>query len=202
MVMAINAVSSTLSYNFILKNYYSKNRAAVRETTRKSIDSKSLMTADSDALSKIAKTLRDLEYSTDNGVGIYNNIKAFVETYNNLTESTSGYDLYNITRPGKLLKNLIKKNKDELEDIGVNVSTSGKLSVDKEKLLETTPEKLANIFSSKSEFTKNVRFYAGKIYKASGSVNILMPDTISNTGNTAGTQSIPGVPSSIFDARA
>ena len=83
--MNINVNSSTSSYNYILRNYYSKNRNASRTILRSNIDDQLLVTADSDALSKISKALRNIEYSSDNGVGIYNNVKAFVDTYNNLS---------------------------------------------------------------------------------------------------------------------
>ena len=77
--MNINFNSSTSSYNYILRNYYSKNRNASRTILRSNIDDQLLVTADSDALSKISKALRNIEYSSDNGVGIYNNVKAFVD---------------------------------------------------------------------------------------------------------------------------
>ena len=63
--MNINVNSSSSSYNFILRNYYSKNRDASRAVMRGNIDDKLLVTADSNALSKIAKALRNIEYSAD-----------------------------------------------------------------------------------------------------------------------------------------
>ncbi len=182
--MAINATSTSSSYNFIMRNYYSKNRPAAREVTRKKLENKILVTADSSALSKVAKTLRDLEYSSDNGVGIYNNIKAFVDTYNNLSSSTSDAIAYDITRPTKKLKNYIINNKDQLESIGINVSASGKLKVDKEKLLKCSPSKISKVLSSDSGFSQQIKHYAGKIYKAS--INLTTPNTVPKT-NTSGT---------------
>ncbi len=184
--MAINATSTSSSYNFIMRNYYSKNRPAAREVTRKKLENKILVTADSSALSKVAKTLRDLEYSSDNGVGIYNNIKAFVDTYNNLSSSTSDAIAYDITRPTKKLKNYIINNKDQLESIGINVSASGKLKVDKEKLLKCSPSKISKVLSSDSGFSQQIKHYAGKIYKASNYINLTTPNTIPKT-NTSGT---------------
>lgn len=194
--MAINVNSSATSYNFIFRNYYSKNRNAARAVTRSNITKDELVTADSDALSKIAKTLRGLEYSSDNGVGIYNNVKAFTDAYNNLISSTSGSVSYDITHPNKLLKNLVKSKKDELEDIGISVAASGKLKLKKETLLQSSPKKIAKIFSSDSEFTQKVKYYSGKIYKASNNINLSSagtsftpaskPDTSNTSNSTTG----------------
>ena len=75
---------------------------------RSNIDDQLLVTADSDALSKISKALRNIEYSSDNGVGIYNNVKAFVDTYNNLSSSSGSSLSYDITHPQKLIKSLFR----------------------------------------------------------------------------------------------
>lgn len=200
--MAINVNSAATSYNFIFRNYYSKNRDAAKEITRGNVKKDDLITADSDALAQISKTLRNLEYSSENGVGIYNNVRAFTDTYNNLVSSTSDSAAYDVTQPNKLLKNLIKSKKDELEDIGISVSASGKLTLKKETLLQSSPSKIAKIFSSDSEFTQKVRYYAGKIYRASNSISLSAPGASfvassvsdSSAGSTAGEQK------SIFDA--
>lgn len=192
--MSINVNSTATSYNFILRNYYSKNRDAAKTVTRGNIKKDELVTADSDALSKISKTLRDLEYSSDNGVGIYNNVKAFTDVYNNLISSTSNSVSYDITHADKLLKKLVKSKKDELEDIGISVSASGKLKLNKETLLQSSPKKLSNIFSSDSDFTKKVKYYSGKIYKASNNINFSSAGTVftptstpdNTTDNTTG----------------
>jgi len=185
--MGINVTSSSASYNFLLKNYYSRNREAAREVTRGNVSSGELVTADASALSKISKALRNLEYSTDNGVGIYNNVKAFADAYNNLISSTTGSASYDITHPNKLLKNLVKSKKDDLESLGITVSASGRLTIDKEALLKCSPEKIAGVFSSGSDFTQKVQFYANKIYRASDAVNLAAPGNVyTKPANTAG----------------
>lgn len=194
--MAINVTSSATSYNFIFRNYYSKNRGAAKAVTRGNIKDSELVTADSDALSKISKTLRNLEYSSDNGVGIYNNVKAFTEAYNNLISSSSSSVSYDIDHPNKLLKNLVKSKKDELEEIGISVSASGKLTLKKETLLESSPKKISKIFSSDSDFTKKVKYYSGKIYKASNSINLSAAGASNTTSNNSGT----GEKTSTFNA--
>lgn len=206
--MNINVNSSSSSYNFILKNYYSKNRDASKKVLRSNIDDKLLITADSDALSKISKALRNIEYSPDNGVGIYNNVKAFVDTYNNLEASSGSAVSYDITHPAKLLKSLVKSKASELEGIGISVSASGKLSLKKEELLKSPPYKISKIFSSDSEFTQKVKYYSGKIYTASNLINIQtqIPQAGINTSpSVPGGDTAPSVPgestSSVIDTR-
>lgn len=201
--MNINVNSSSSSYNYILRNYYSKNRNASRTILRSSIDDKLLVTADSDALSKISKALRNIEYSSDNGVGIYNNVKAFVDTYNNLSTSSGSSVSYDITHPNKLLKSLVKSKADELEEIGISVSASGKLTLDKETLLKSSPGKISRIFSSDSDFTQKIKYYSSKIYKASNLINLSTPPEIPLSSSTS--QSGTGVPEdntgSVIDAK-
>ena len=84
------------------------------------------------------------------------------------------------------LKNYIINNKDQLESIGINVSASGKLKVDKEKLLKCSPSKISKVLSSDSGFSQQIKHYAGKIYKASNYINLTTPNTIPKT-NTSGT---------------
>lgn len=202
--MSINVNSSTSSYNYILRNYYSKNRNASRTILRSNIDDKLLVTADSDALSKISKALRNIEYSSDNGVGIYNNVKAFVDTYNNLSASSGSSVSYDITHPQKLMKNLVKGKAEELEDIGISVSASGKLTLDKEALLKSSPAKISRIFSSDSDFTQKIKYYSSKIYKASNLINFSTPPGIQlSSGTSQPGTSIPGENTgSVIDAKA
>ena len=199
--MNINVNSSSSSYNFILRNYYSKNRDASRAVMRGNIDDKLLVTADSNALSKIAKALRNIEYSADNGVGIYNNVKAFVDTYNNLASSSVSAISYDITHPHKLLKSLVKSKADELEDIGISVSASGKLTLKKETLLKSSPSKISRIFSSDSEFTQKVKYYSSKIYTASNLINLSTPADTFKPSTGTGTDIPGGSTSTTIDAK-
>ena len=77
-------MSTITNYDYLLRNYYSSNRLARKSYNRVNMKSSELASADSAAIKKVAKTLKDMEYNSDNGVSIYNNVKAFVDTYNNL----------------------------------------------------------------------------------------------------------------------
>ena len=156
------------SYDYLLRQCYSSNRSARKSYGRSTLSADDLVRADSDALKKVTRNLKDMEYSTDNGSNIYNNVKAFIESYNNLFDSsdkvTSSADL---TRAEKKLKNFIKNNRSSLEEIGIKVSSSGKLTMDKETLVTTSPSKLKKFFSDGSEFTSNVIKHSTRIGRIS-----------------------------------
>ena len=186
--MNINTGSlKATNFNFLLKNLYSKNRNAARSVTRGNIKDDVLVTADSDALKKISKSLRDLEYTKENGEGVYNNVKAFVETYNNLITSSKNSSSYDISHSMKLIKNLTKENKDELEKIGITIAASGKLELKKETLVQCSPQKVASIFSEESDYTKKLKFYSGKIYKTSNYLNNTSRENIDTNKKTPDT---------------
>ncbi len=180
--MNVSSSSTASDYNFLLRNYYSFNRSAAKPVMRPNIRKSALVAADSDALKRISKALRDLEYTSDNGVDIYNNVKAFVDAYNNLSESSKNSTSYDVSHPEKLLQNLVKKHSDELEDLGITIGASGKLSIDKEELLKCSPAKIGRLFSSDEDFTNKIKFYAGKIYKASNYIDLTTQENISSSG--------------------
>lgn len=153
------------SYDFLLRQCYSSNRDARKAYARTTMKAEDLVTADSSALRKAIRNLKDMEYSSDNGVNIYNNVKAFVDSYNNLYDSSNSFSTASaeFSRTEKKLKNYIKENKDELEKLGIKVSSSGKLTLDKEDLLSCSAKKVGKFFSDDNEFSGQVSKYMTRI---------------------------------------
>lgn len=153
------------SYDFLLRQCYSSNRNARKAYARTTMKSEELIEADSAALKKAIRNLKDMDYSSDNGVNIYNNVKAFVESYNNLYDSTEKFSTSSaeLSRAEKKLKDYIKKNKDELEELGIKVSSSGKLTLDKEDLLSCSTKKVGKFFSDDNKFSGEVSKYVTRI---------------------------------------
>lgn len=170
--------TSISSYDYLLRNCYSSNRTARKSIYRSTLTQNELINADSNALKKISKNLRELEYDTDNGVSIYNNVKAFVESYNNLVGSSDNSASDKLVRTEKNLKNLVKNYSDELEEIGITISSSGELKIDKETLLSCSPSKIKKVFSSSSELSSGVIKYATSISRISK--NLLQTGTSEN----------------------
>ncbi|MDE6850866.1 MAG: hypothetical protein K2J67_00035 [Lachnospiraceae bacterium] len=148
------------SYDYYLRNAYSSNRFARKSENRPTMQNKDLIQADSDAVRKITEKLRDLEYSSDNASEILTNVKMFVETYNNLVESTGSSDSDSIYKLKSKITQLSKNNKDELESLGFTLSASGKISLDKSKFGECSPSKIERFFGKDSEFMDTVRNYS------------------------------------------
>lgn len=178
------------SYDYLLRNCYSSNRNARKSATRGTYSKAELISADSQALRKIAKNLKDITYDSSNGVNVYNNIKAFADTYNNLINSTDGSDSTKLNHEMKQLKKIIKEHKDDLDEIGITISSSGELTIKKETLVGSSPSKVAKVLSGdKTSFMKNVMSYASKVQRH-GKALLLSGNSVQNktTGN-ATTQS-------------
>lgn len=154
------------SYDYHLRNLYSSNRFARKAENRSGMKSKELIQADSDAARKITEKLRDLEYSSDNATEILTNAKMFIETYNNLMESTGSCDSESIEKLRDQMKQLTKNNRDELESLGISINSTGKLSLDKAKFGACSPSKIERFFGKDSEFIDNVRNYSFKTKRA------------------------------------
>ena len=58
-------MSTITNYDYLLRNYYSSNRLARKSYNRVNMKSSELASADSAAIKKVAKTLKDMEYNTE-----------------------------------------------------------------------------------------------------------------------------------------
>lgn len=153
------------NYDYLLRNCYSSNRMARKTYNRVSMKTADLAAADSAALKKIAANLKDLDYkNTDNGVSIYNNVKALVETYNNLDDSAS--EDPSLNKNLKRLKNLVKDHQDELEEIGIKIKSSGKLEIDKTTLVSCSSSKVGRVLSGDNDLTKSIMDYSKRILRS------------------------------------
>ncbi len=148
------------SYDYYLRNAYSSNRFARKSENRPNMKNKDLIQADSDAIKKIIKKMRDLEYSSDNASEILTNTKMFIETYNNLIESTGKSDSDLINKLKSKITQFSKNNKDELESLGITIGASGKLSLDKTQFGKCSPSKIERFFGNESEFMDTIRSYS------------------------------------------
>jgi hypothetical protein len=162
MAMSVITIGNS-SYQGFLRKFYSSNRAASRASTRGTIGNAELLSADSKALKKISKNLQELTYDKDNGEEIYHNIKAFVETYNNLLDNSDKIVDAPLERNMKKLKNFIKDNEEIFEEIGIKVSSSRKLTLDKEDLLKCTPKKIGKVFSDSNNISSNLILLTTKL---------------------------------------
>lgn len=163
----ISSYTAKYSYDYYLRSAYSKNRDARKSENRASIFNNTLIIADSSATKKLSEKLRKLDYDTEHSSEIYQTTKAFIETYNNLIQSSSASDEYSITSLKKQLSKMTKEEKDQLSSIGIEIKSNGQLKLDKKTFGECKPSKVAKVFSSDNTFIQSVRNYASRIYKIS-----------------------------------
>lgn len=189
--------TTNYSHDYYLRNIYSSNRFARKSENRPTMLPNDLVKADSSALIKITEQLRNLEYSSDNGMDVLNHAKLFIETYNNLYESSTASDSDQIGRFHKELKYLTKEEKDNLESIGITISASGKLNLDKEKFAESNPSKIEEVLGKDSTFLNKLSTVARKMKRTAhrtapaptvkksssdtDNTTVSAPDTMSNT---------------------
>ena len=152
--MAYIEGTTAAEYRNMLKRFYSSNRNAQNSKARTTYSNSQLVSADSDALKKVCESLKKLSYEKDNGPAIYNHSKAFVTAYNNLLESSGKCteSSSELERTLKKCKEFVKENKDALEALGFSVTSSGKLSLDDDKILKTSAKKLERMFASDNDF--------------------------------------------------
>lgn len=153
-------MSASINYDYNLRNLYSSNRFARKSENRPTLKNKDLIQADSDAVKKIVTKLRDLEYSSDNASEVLTDVKMFIETYNNLVDSTGSSDSDSINKLKRQITQLTKDNKEELESLGITINSSGKLSLDKSKFGECSPSKIERFFGKDSDFMSSIRSYS------------------------------------------
>lgn len=170
----MNVTTFTIDYNssYYLRSAYSKNRNAMKSDYRSTQPNPKVMSADADAVRRMAEKLRDLEYDSDHGTEVLENVKAFIEGYNNLIESTDATDSGTISRLQKQLSKMTKEEKEDLASIGIEIKSDGKLSLDEETFADSTPRKIEKLLSSEGTFSGSVRSIAKKIYKLSNQLPI------------------------------
>jgi len=154
---------TSLTSNFYLQNFYKHNRNAYKASARNDYTKTELSYEDSRALKRAARELASYEYSgEENGSNIVNNIKAFVETYNNTLSSsnTKGTDAY---RYNKQLQRLTKEYEDEFKDIGITIKKDGTLSISENILEGASYKEVKKIFSKEEKYTNRLHSIAKRM---------------------------------------
>lgn len=155
----------SLSETYYLRRFYKSNRDASTTSKRSNFTNSSLSQADTDALRAAVRQLRnfDLEDDTNESDNIRSGISAFLKTYNNALESANGSNDYSLKRYAKQLKNLAKEYADELEDIGITVSSDGTLSKNDNLLKSAKTANIKKLFGQDANFATKSSNYARRM---------------------------------------
>ena len=155
------AMSSVPSISFLYNRFYSSNRDMRLSSTRDNSTNHDVVSADTTALSKALDAIDDLDFEdkeADNTKKIYNTIMSFVDTYNNAIDSAGDSETRGVSSKVGKMKDALKKYSKELDEIGITLKNSGKLSVDKSELKTATLTKVKKVFSKDaSEFSADIR---------------------------------------------
>lgn len=162
-----------LSSNYFMRNFYSENRNAAKKSGRNDFSKAELSFEDSRALSRAAKKLSGMDFGSardekDSDISdtTRSSIEAFVETYNNTMDSVKSSSDADTSRYFRQLKRLSSKYADELEDIGITIESSGKLSINDDLLKTADNSKARKLLSPESDFTKKTFDIAKKMNAA------------------------------------
>jgi hypothetical protein len=152
-----------LSSDFFLKNFYKFNRNAYKASTRTDYNKTELSYEDSRALKRAVSKLASYTYEEgENGDNLVNSVYAFVKTYNNTIESTSGKDSDSY-RQSKQLKALTEKYGKDLKEIGISVKDDGTLSVSDKILKGSSFKEIGKVFSKESSYMNSIRHISKRI---------------------------------------
>lgn len=94
---------------------------------------------------------------------IYKKVNQFVESYNDLLESTEDVDSDSLERAAKNLKNVTNSNAKNLADIGITVKSDGSLKLDEETFRKTDMSKVKDLFNGTGSYGYQVSARASMI---------------------------------------
>lgn len=153
-----------LSSTFFMRSFYSENRAAFASATRNDYSKTQLSKEDSLALRRAVKKLGTYSFNDVDSTNVRSNVKAFVQTYNNLISSGEDSSNQNISRNTEKLKNLTKEYADALNEVGITVNEDSTMTIrDSSLFADADISKFKSLFSSDSEFMQKSNAYAKKI---------------------------------------
>lgn len=171
----------TLTSDFYMNKFYSANRNAYKTSKRGDYTKNELSYEDSRALRQAARQLGSYTYRDDDNLeGVRNTVKAFVDTYNNTIDSTSGSNDAQVKRFSKQLKALAEKYGDDLKNIGISVEKNGSLSINEGVLELSDMKKIRTAFSKENGFMEATTKLARKL--KSDTYDALYVDMTGNGG--------------------
>lgn len=119
--------------------------------------------ADSHALRRAVKNLGSFTYDDEKATDIRNSVTAFVNTYNNLLESSGGSSDNELQKSCKSLKKLTEQYAGDLDKIGISVNSDGTLKTRNDLFSSADISKFKKIFSKDSDYMQRVSSYAKRI---------------------------------------
>ena len=146
----------SLAVSGYVKQFYKGNTYGATVSGRAGYDARRLVPVDVKAMRRAVKDLSKYDYDDGEGSELMNKVQAFVNTYNNYLDSAKEMGDDQMSRYRNKLEKLTKEHADELSEIGITRTSSGKLKVDKEKLQDTSRYWVGKVFSEDAEYGSQV----------------------------------------------
>lgn len=155
------------SYRKLLNAYYGQN-STVNDNTATSKDSAKKLTSLQDDVDSLKKAIGEVNTTGKDSVfnekdikqedgttkkgydveAIYKKVNKFVETYNDLLDSSKDVSSNSLDNSIKNLKNTMNANTKLLAKIGIEVKSDGKLSLDENTFKESNMSRVKEVFNS------------------------------------------------------
>lgn len=126
------------------------------------------------------KEVKTMDYDRE---AIEKAVTAFVDDYNETIKSGSSVSSPNILRKTLQLTQMTTANKRSLADVGINVSNSNKLSVDKDVLKKADINQLKSLFEGRNSYAGRVSDKASQISQAAVSEASKSSSLYTNSGS-------------------
>lgn len=156
------------AYKKLMSAYY-----AEQSSDESSTDSETtLKTTQSSAkdLAKSATVLQKADYSSeDNREDLLEAVKAYVEDYNSLIESTDDLNDTTALRNVLWLTQQTSSNENLLSEIGITINSDNTLSLDEETFNSANLTTMKTLFSGSSSYASQVVTKAAAVYSATAS---------------------------------
>ena len=197
-----SSTSNLMDYSLIQSGAYKKLMTAYYESEAGSSSSSSTDTdktlsqvqTDAQTLAKKASTLSKTSFTEDNRETILKNVKAYVESYNDMIDVSDDVNNTSVLRSTLLITKQTAANENLLSQVGITIGKDNKLEIDEDTLNEASLSTLKTLFSGTGSYasyitTKSAQVYAtaanalnsngtGSAYTSSGSYTALSTGSI------------------------
>lgn len=158
------------SYKKLLKSYYTQNNDASKQPAKTTQDTEAdkkqltLLKNDSTDLYKASQKLVSSTMKDDKEN--LKNVKAFVEAYNNMIDSTDNSESKTVTRNTDAIKNATKLNSEMLANVGITFGSDNKLKLDEDVFNDADDSEIKTLFKGQNSYASGVMSRTSNIYTA------------------------------------
>lgn len=155
--------SFTIANTLALRNNYNSYRNLAVKNNRQDASTEELNHADSLALRRAVKALKDFHYEDATKDATEMTIRAFVDTHNYTLEASKNSSNRDIASDYKKLKSLTQKYSSELEKIGIRSDENGYLKMSSSAINNIKGSTFEKYLGKDSEFAKQVDAIAKRL---------------------------------------